>query len=150
MKTNILAAVALFCTGTLPAQEHPLRAAQVPQVVRDAFHRAYPNSVPRGYSSEQENGRTVYEIESREGAMTRDALITADGTITEVEEGVPVAQLPAAVKTALDAQARGGRVTRSERVIHMPAQDTTYEFAVRGHRGELKFTKNGAPVPVQP
>lgn len=130
--------------------ERTLRASEVPSAVRDAFARAYPHSVVRGYSSEQENGQTVYEVESREGKMTRDALLAGDGTILEVEESVPVAQLPAAVRNALNTQTHNGRVTRSERVITVATRDTTFEFAVKGHRGEIKLRKDGSALPATP
>ena len=152
-----LALVALACcAGTLAAQQHPesaeqgehaLRASQVPAAVRDAFRRAYPHATVRGYTTETENGRTIFEVESREGALGRDVSYGADGTVLEVEETVPVAQLPPAVRSAITAQAGTATIRRSER--NVTGSDTTYEFAIHGRRGEIRLRADGTSLPPE-
>ena len=127
-------------------QEHTVPAARVPAPVREAFARAYPHARANKYSTEVENGRTVYEVESTEGATKRDLLIGIDGTILETETQVTAAQLPAAVRTA--AQANGAHIQLAELVV--AGRDTTYEMKIRGRRGELKLLPNGQPVPAAP
>lgn len=154
MKSTAALIALLFSPVVLHAQkrdttegsEHALRAAQVPAAVRDAFRRAYPHAAVRGYSTEQENGRTIYEVQSREGGVGRDLSFAADGTILEIEETVPVARLPEAVRAAITTQAAGAAITRSER--NVAGHDTTYEFAIRGRRGEVKLRGDGTPVPA--
>lgn len=124
--------------------EHTVPAQQVPAPVRDAFRRAYPNATVVKYSTEQENGRTIYEVESREGSVHRDLNIAADGTILETETQVTTAQLPAAVRTA--GQANGGHIDLAEMTV--VGRDTTYELRIHGRRGEMKLTKDGRPLPA--
>lgn len=147
----ILKAIPAFClvmtialAGSLAAQETTLTAAQVPAAVRDGFRRAYPNATARKYSSERENGRTVYEIESVEGTTHRDLLLSADGTILETETLLTLAQLPAPVRAA--AEAGGRHIQRAE--LTVAGQDTTYEIVIQGRRGELKFLGDGRPAPA--
>ena len=122
--------------------EHKLAAAQVPQPVKDAVTRAWPNARVAGWSSERERGTTVYEAETLDGTTRRDVLISTGGSILETETTVTPAQLPAAVRTAATA---GGRVIeRAEQVV--AGRDTTYEFKLRGQRAELKLLPNGQPV----
>lgn len=129
---------------TSEAAEHSLPAAQVPAAVREAFRRAYPSARVLKYASELENGRTTYEIESRDGATRRDLILAADGTILETETQVTPAQLPAAVRSA--AEANGARINVAELVV--VGRDTTYAITIRGRRGGLKLTKDGRPVPA--
>jgi hypothetical protein len=146
--------IACAAAGTLAAQgkqpeageagEHALTAAQVPAAVKQAFRRAYPTATVRKYSSEVENGHTVYELETMDGTTRRDMIITASGTITEVETTVTPDQLPAPVRSA--ATARHGVIERAEVVVM--GRDTTYEIKVHGRAGELKLRANGQAVPA--
>lgn len=126
------------------ANEHTLTAAQVPAAVKQAFRRAYPNATVQKYSSEVENGQTVYELGTMDGTTRRDMIITASGTITEVETTVTSAQLPAPVRAA--ATRNNGQIERAEVVVM--GRDTTYEIKVRGRAGELKLQANGQAVPA--
>src|ERR1043166_8762244 len=92
-----LSALSFGCAGALAAQ-HPAReqpdsertiaASAVPDVVKNAFRRAFPNAVAHRYSTELRGGKQVYEIESREGGRTTDVGISAEGAIVEVESEV--------------------------------------------------------------
>jgi hypothetical protein len=55
-------------------QEKKITAKQVPAAVMAAFKSSYPNATIRGYAHEKEDGKTFYEIESREGTTQRDVL----------------------------------------------------------------------------
>jgi uncharacterized membrane protein YkoI len=125
--------------------EHVIPSAQVPAVVREAFRRAYPTAHAMKYSTERENGKTVYEVESRDGEVRRDLLVSAEGTILEVETQVTLDELPEAVRAA--ATANGAHVTLAERVV--AGRDTTYEFKIQGRRGELKLRPDGRQVPAE-
>ena len=127
-------------------QEHTVPAARVPAPVRDAFKRAFPTATVLKVSTEVENGRTIYEVESREGATHRDLTYAADGTLVESETEVPVAQLPAAVRAA--AETGGARIRLAEIVVI--GQDTIYEMKIRGRNGELKLRRDGTAEPERP
>jgi hypothetical protein len=126
-------------------QEHVIPSAQVPAVVREAFRRAYPTAHATKYSTEVENGKTLYEVASRDGDVIRTLEFAADGTMLEVETQIAVADLPPAVRTA--AEANGAHIVRAERVV--AGHDTTYEFKIQGRRGELKLRPDGRTVPPE-
>jgi hypothetical protein len=131
---------ALLISGTtLAAQEHTVPASRVPAAVREAFRRAWPHATVLKYSAEVEHGKTIYEVESRDGTTRRDLDIGADGTILETETRVAAAALPAAVRTA--AEANGAHIQVAELVV--AGADTSYEISIRGRRGELRFLKDG-------
>jgi len=144
---RLVTLVALLAAASpLAAQERSLRGSQVPAAVRDAFKRAFPAARAVGYSTEQRDGKPVYEVESRDGATHRDLTYAADGTLLESETAVPEAQLPPAVRAA--ATANGARIQLAEIVVI--GADTAYEMKIRGRRGELKLRRDGTPVPEHP
>ena len=84
----LIAAAVSIISFSAAAQEKKITARQVPAPVMSAFKTAYPKATIRGYAQEKENGKLFYEIESREGTMSRDVLYNPDGTVAEVEESI--------------------------------------------------------------
>jgi len=125
------------------SEEHAIQEAQVPAAVRNAFRHAWPTARATKYTSEHENGRTVYEIESVDGTVHRDLLLAADGAILETETQVAPAQLPAPVRTA--AEAHGAHINVAELVV--TGRDTTYEISIRGKSHKLHLRPDGRPAP---
>ncbi len=127
--------------------EHSLRASEVPAAVREAFRRDYPHAAVRGYSTEVEHGRRIYEVQSRDGSVGRDISYGADGSVLETETSVPVAELPAAVRSAITSRAGSARIARSERLV--AGADTVYEFTIQGRRGAVRLRADGTPAPAE-
>jgi uncharacterized cupredoxin-like copper-binding protein len=96
----IVAAVSLSSFSAV-AQEKKITAKDVPAAVIAAFKNSYPNATIRGYAREKEQGKVFYEIESREGTMSRDVLYNADGTVAEIEESMAATDLPADAQQAI-------------------------------------------------
>ncbi len=97
------------------AQEKKITKKDVPQAVISAFQKAYPDAKVKGYSTETENGKTTFEIESYQGKMTLDVAYLPDGTVTEIEEGVAAGSLPDAVKTAVKTNFPKGKIAKAEK-----------------------------------
>ena len=144
MLAPILAAICGLTSPTL-AQAKPVKPV-LPRAIATAFHQTYPKATILAFSRETENGRTIYEVESRDGTTRRDLLYTPTGTTLEIEETLPAAELPAPVRNAVETAAPGAKVTRAERVT----RDTvvTYEIAVRvgGKARSLVIDPGGKPV----
>jgi hypothetical protein len=139
--------LALLVSGTaLAAQERAVQSSRVPAAVSDAFKRAYPTATAVRWTSEREHGRTVYEVESRDGAIRRDLQIVSDGTIIETETQVAPEQLPPAVQAAVSAA--GGQVRIAEVVV--AGRDTVYEIKRQNQRGELRLLRDGTKAPAEP
>lgn len=141
------ALLALVVAGTaLAAQERAVPGSRVPEVVRESFRRAYPTATAVRWTSEREHGRTIYEVESRDGAVHRDLQIVSDGTIIETETQVAPEQLPPAVRAAADAA--GGRIRIAEVVV--TGRDTVYEIKRLNQRGELRLLRDGTKAHAEP
>ena len=124
------------------SQERKITRQEVPAPVLAAFEKAYPKARIVGFSEEEENGKLVYEVESKEGTVTRDVLYNADGTVIVVEERIAPADLPAAVRQAIQKEAPKGAIVRSEKL--MRGQETEYEVVVKEGAKKTEILLNPA------
>jgi hypothetical protein len=141
-------ALALLCltAAVLPAQEKTIPTKDLPQTVHAAFAKAYPKAVINGVSTEKVNGKTVYEIESTDGAVRRDVQYSSDGSTIEIEESLPTAQLPVAVRKTVDQAHPHATILKAERIVK--GSTSTYEVLVEsGHvRHEMEISGSGKLV----
>lgn len=102
---------ALATVGLLHAQ-----SAKAPAPVMEAFQKAYPQAKLKSVKPEKRNGKTVYELESTNAAGSLDVLYSDKGELIEAEEGMPVADLPAAVSAGVQAKYPKAKVLSAEKV----------------------------------
>ena len=119
------------------AQEAQVKEKDVPTAVKAAFKAAYPNATIRGYAREKENGKTFFEIESKEGDKTRDVLYNPDGTVAEIEESVAATELPAAAQEAIHAKYPRAVITKAEKVT--VGSKVGYEVSAKQGRKRISF-----------
>lgn len=100
---------------------------EVPAAVLAAFARAFPKARVIGYAEEKEEGKTFYEVESKEGEVHRDATFLPDGKLELVEESISVKDLPAAIGTALAKEK--GQCEMAERLAR--GKVVEYEFHMK-------------------
>ena len=117
-----------LASGAL-AGDTEISKKDLPAAVLTAFEKAYPKAEIKGLTKEKENGKTFYEIESVDGKLSRDLLYLADGTVVEIEEGVPPGDLPASVKAAVGKEHPQGKIVKSEKVTR--GSEVTYAFQVK-------------------
>jgi hypothetical protein len=136
----------VFVLSTV-AQEKTIKKNQVPSAVLDSFAKAYPNSTVKRYAKEIENGKTYYEIESREGKISRDLLFEPDGKIAEIEESVPYDSLPTAIKDTISSKYGKSAFLSAEKITH-PGKPLTYGLVlkVNGKKREMDFNPDGTRV----
>src|SRR5438128_2987967 len=133
----LIAIASLFLSLPAAAQEKKLTARDVPAAVITAFKTAYPQATIRGYAREKENGKIYYEIESREGTMTRDVLYNADGTVAEIEESIAANDLPADVQQAIRQKYPKAVITKVERTT--AGDKVTYEVSAKQGRRRISM-----------
>ena len=139
-----LAAAAVSLLGfSAAAQEKKVTEKQVPVAVIAAFKTAYPNATIRGYAQEKEHGKLFYEIESREGTMSRDVLYNPDGTVAEVEESMPATDLPADAQQAIRQKYPKAVISLAEKTT--VGDKVSYEVSARQgkRRITMEFDANG-------
>jgi len=125
----VIAVAALSFSQLGLSQETKIAAKNVPAEVIAAFKATYPNATIRGYSREKENGKTYYEIESRDGRVSRDVLYNPDGTVAEIEETVDVKDLPVEVRQTIHTRYPKGVITKAEKTV--AGDKVSYEVRIK-------------------
>lgn len=133
----------LFITSTnMYAQEKKISEKEVPASVMSAFHKAYPKAEIKGTSIETEKGKKYYEIESIEGTKHIDLLISKDGQIAEVEETIPVEQLPSRIMKTLETKFKEMKIDKAEKVTR--GAISNYELVIESSMGKREVKLNAA------
>lgn len=131
-------------TAARPSQPAAAPSA-LPAPVLAAFKAAYPHATIKAAAEEKENGKVVWEVESTDNGLGRDLLYTPEGSVVEIEEEVPTAQLPAPVIAAVEAQYPAARIVKGEKVTR--GTTVSYELQLAGAaRKSVELTPEGKPV----
>jgi uncharacterized membrane protein YkoI len=96
-----------------------------------------------GLAIEVQGGTTMYEIETTTRGHRRDLLVAEDGHIVETEEETSIDAVPPAVKSALEARGKVGKVETVTK-----GKTVTYEAMVEknGKKSEVALNAFGNPV----
>ncbi len=145
----IVAAAGVFALAvSAGAKEEPGKEVRVPlekapQPVRVTLDAKLPGVTGVELTCEKENGFTSYEAEYTADGSKRSMVMTEDGVVTETEQEVPIASLPAAVAAEIKKGSPKGQITGATQVV-----STYYEITVKTgvKEKEVKVYANGRPV----
>ncbi|MEO8679548.1 MAG: hypothetical protein ABI665_10910 [Vicinamibacterales bacterium] len=114
-KKKTLASLAMvWLVATTASAEQKLKMSDLPAAVQATVKAETVNATVLGISKETEKGETVFEVETKVVAKTRDFVVDAAGKVIEVEEETDLASVPAAVKATIDKQSEGGASSRTK------------------------------------
>ena len=136
MKTLFLCAV-----GSLSLLAADVKVDKLPAAVQATVREQTKNATLVGVIKEVENGKTVYEVETKASGKARDLIVDAAGKITSVEEEVDIAAIPIGARQAIQKKAAGGTITRVE-VLTMGSV-VAYEAAIKVKGKGSEITVNG-------
>lgn len=131
-----LATICIASTLSAWAQEKKIDQFNLPPAVQKTVQEQSKGATIKGYSTEREHGKTVYEAEMMVDGHSKDIQIAEDGTLNEVEEEVAFPSLSANVQAALKAKAGEAKITKVESLTKRNKL-VAYEAAT------LKGTKKG-------
>ncbi len=150
MKTNYLVALAasgLLFAGIASAQEKKIKRSDLPPAVEKTVAAQTAGATIRGFSTEKENGQTLYEVELMVNGHSKDISMAADGSIVEIEEQVALDSLSADVKAGLHAKSGKGKIlkvesfTKKDKLVAYEAQVDT-----NGKKSEIQVGPDGKPL----
>ncbi len=150
MKTNYLVALAatgLLLAGIASAQEKKIKRSDLPPAVEKTVAAQSEGATIRGFSTEKENGQTLYEVELMVNGHGKDISMAADGSIVEIEEQVALDSLSADVKAGLHAKSGKGKIlkveslTKKDKLVAYEAQVDT-----NGKKSEIQVGPDGKPL----
>ena len=137
----------LILVATASSQEKKIQRSELPPAVEKTVAAQTQGATIRGFSMEQEKGKTYYEVEMTINGHSRDVSMDADGVVTEVEEEVALDALPPAVKAGLTAKAGKGAIGRIES-LSKGGKVVAYEAHVvtDGKKSEIQVGPDGKPL----
>ena len=150
MKTNYpvsLAIGGLLLAGMASAQEKKIKRSDLPPAVDKTVAQQSRGATIRGFSTEKENGQTLYEVEMTVDGHSKDISMAADGSIVEIEEQVRLDSLPPEIKAGLQAKAGKGKIlkveslTKKDKLVAYEAQLET-----NGKKSEVQVGPDGKPL----
>ena len=151
MMSKLISSFALFLgvgiAITAAAQDKVLTRSQLPAAVAVTADKETSGSTVKGYATETEHGKKVYEVETLVDGHTRDIQIAADGTLNEVEEEVSMTSLPSGVSRSLTIRAKGATITKVESLTK-GGRLVAYEASTNkdGHKGEIQVGPAGGKL----
>src|SRR4029077_2473901 len=122
--------IALAITATCNAQEKKIDSHDLPAAVQKTVTEQAEGATIRGYSTEVEKGKRLYEAQLTINGHSKDISMDANGEIVEIEEEVSMASLPTGVKDALTKAAGAGTITKVESITKN-GKLVAYEAAVK-------------------
>lgn len=106
--------IALVTVSAAQAQERKIKRAQLPTAVEKTVTEQSQGATIKGFSTEIEKGKRVYEVAMTVDGHGKDILIDAKGNIIEVEEVVAMDSLSQPVKDGLMKAAGTGNINMIE------------------------------------
>ena len=93
---------------------------------------------------------TVYEAELKaDGKADREVAVTADGKVKAEEETVPLDKVPEAARKAIEANAKGAKIERVQRIKEDGAITFEAAYVLKGKTTEVSFFEDGKLKPEE-
>jgi hypothetical protein len=142
-----LALASLILSVPAVAQEKKIKKEELPAVVQKTADEQSKGATVRGYSTEMEDGKTIYEVQLTVNGKSRDVSIDSSGGVIEVEDQIDFASLPDAVQAGLKKKAGAGRILRVEAMTKKDRL-VAYEAVVdtAGKKHEIQVGPDGKPL----
>lgn len=142
----VLVATVIFA-GTAASQEKKIQRSELPPAVEKTVAAQTQGATIKGFSMEEEKGKTYYEVEMTVNGHGKDVSIDANGVVTEVEEEVALDALPPAVKAAITDKAGKGTLGKIESLTK-GGKLVAYEAHVTtdGKKSEIQVGPDGKPL----
>ena len=142
-----MALFSLMLSAPALAQEKKLTKEQLPAAVQKTADEQSKGATVRGYSTEKEGGKTIYEVQLSVNGKNRDVSIDSAGVVIEVEDTVDFASLPDAVQAGLKKRAGAGKILTVE-ALTKKDKLVAYEAVVEtaGKKKEVQIGPDGKPL----
>ena len=131
MRTTIAAGMLALVGLSAGADEEKVELGKVPKAVMKAFKAKFPKAEIKAAIKEEEDGETVFEIESTLKGKTLDAVLTAEGEFVAIEREIDEDDLPPKVAKALAAKFPRAEIAKIEAVTKGKKGKPIYEIALK-------------------
>lgn len=120
-----------------------MQLKDAPAPVQQTVKTETANATFVGLTKEKENGKTVYEIETKSNGLSRDLTVAADGSVISVEQEVALDSIPQPAQDTIRKKAAGAKIAKVEKVTE--GSKTFYEAVIAGKlkKSEVKVLADG-------
>ena len=132
---KLIGSIIASAAVSLIACTQKMDAAKVPAPVKESFSRQFPGVVPKW---EKEDGK--YEAGFKQDGHEMSSLFEANGTITESEMEITVAELPAMVREYIKTHYNNTAIKEAAKITSVSGT-MEYEAAIKGK--DIIFDSNG-------
>ncbi len=139
-----LLVIGLATVSIAAAQEKKIKRTELPPAVEKTVAEQSKAGRIRGFSTEMEDGKRLYEVELTVNGHGKDISMDAQGNVVEVEEEIFMNSLPPAVRKGLTEAAKGGTILKIESITKNHKL-VAYEADVRSaaKRSEIQVGPDG-------
>jgi hypothetical protein len=136
--------VGVVTCSVVQAESKRIQRRQLPPAVEKTVIAESKGAAIRGFSTEVEDGKTVYEATLTIDGHVRVLEIDEQGNLLETEDEVSLASVPPAVKAALTKTAGKGTITKVE-TLTKKGKLVAYEAVVKTgtKRSEIQVGPDG-------
>jgi len=136
--------IALAMVSAVQAQEKKTKRSQLPPAVEKTVAEQSQGATIKGFSTEIEKGKRVYEVAMTVDGHGKDILIDSKGNVIEVEEVVTMDSLSQPVKDGLTKAAGTGTISKVESLTKNGTL-VAYEAVVKrgAKHSEIQVGPNG-------
>ena len=106
--------IGLMTVWIARAEEKKLKREELPPAVEKTVQQETKGAEIRGFSTEVDDGRRVYEVEFVVNGHGKDVSMDEQGNVIEVEEEISMDSLPPRVREGLTRAARSGAIGEIE------------------------------------
>jgi uncharacterized membrane protein YkoI len=144
IKFASLVVLALLFAVAVCAQEKKIKKSDLPAAVQKTADEQSKGATVKGYSTEVEDGKTLYEVALTVNGHSKDVSMSPEGSIVEIEEEVALDSLPADVRAGLQKKAGAGKIAKVESLTKQ-GKLVAYEAQVRtnGKKSEVQVGPDG-------
>jgi hypothetical protein len=149
MKTRRISMISFLVVGLVTvsiarAQEKKIKRTELPPAVEKTVAEQSKAGTIRGFSTEMEDGKRLYEVELTVKGHGKDISMDAQGNVVEVEEEIFMNSLSPAVRKGLVEAAKGGTILKIESITKNHKL-VAYEADVRSaaKRSEIQVGPDG-------
>lgn len=128
------------------AGDKPVKESELPPAVAKAIKSAAAEAKLGPITLGDEDGKKAYEAKWQAGGRKHEITVAVDGKVLSVEEIIPLAEAPEAVRAAVAHEEGGAQVKEVEKVL--ADGKTSYEVDLKSGKtkGEVVFDKNGKVI----
>jgi uncharacterized membrane protein YkoI len=136
--------IALATVSAAQAQEKKIKRAQLPPAVEKTVGEQSQGATIKGFSTEIEKGKRVYEVEMTVNGHGKDIIVDSKGNVIEIEEEVAMDSLSQPVKDGLTKAAGTGTISKIESLTKNGTL-VAYEAVVKrgAKHSEIQVGPNG-------